>query len=63
MQLNREQLINIIRMMQNSTTERLEMFDQIEKLKTEIVILNRIIKRLQKRNMNEKIARHYRTYN
>ena len=30
------------------------MFDQIEKLKTEIVILNRIIKRLQKRNMNEK---------
>ena len=63
MQLNREQLINIIRMMQNSTTERLEMFDQIEKLKTEIVILNRIIKRLQKRNMYEKIARHHRTYN
>ena len=63
MQLNRDQLINIIRMMQNRTTERLEMFDQIEKLKSEIVILNRIIKRLQKRNMYEKIARHYRTYN
>lgn len=63
MQLNRDQLINIIRMMQNSTTERLEMFDQIEKLKTEIVILNRIIKRLQKRSMNEKAIRHQRTYN
>lgn len=63
MQLNRDQLINIIRMMQNSTTERLEMFDQIEKLKTEIVILNRIIKRLQKRSMNEKAIRYQRTYN
>ena len=34
------------------------MFDQIEKLKSEIVILNRIIKRLQKRSMNEKAIRY-----